>query len=178
MRFAFCPHRGKFSKEFLNWVDFVAVIPYFIALAASGGKRVTSLGWLRILRMIRVVRLFRVSKHSKRIQIMMRVLQSCTSDFQMLLACIFLFMIFGGSIIYFFEEGSADTLFTSILIITGHYSWFDCRQCAKKCPFDMNFFFKHHEFSRRLRFRGDLSNICFEEDFRFFFIFSLNFKRS
>ena len=122
VRFAFCPHRGKFSKEFLNWVDFVAVIPYFIALAASGGKRVTSLGWLRILRMIRVVRLFRLSKHSKRIQIMMRVLQSCTSDFQMLLACIFLFMIFGGSIIYFFEEGSADTLFTSILIITGHYS--------------------------------------------------------
>ena len=44
-------------------------------------------------------------------------------------------------------------------------------------PFDMNFFLKHHEFSRRLRFRGDLSNICFREDFRFFSIFSLNFKR-
>ena len=47
----------------------------------------------------------------------------------------------------------------------------------KKSPFDMNFFLKHHEFSRRLRFRVDPGNICFREDFRFFFIFSLNFKR-
>jgi hypothetical protein len=37
-----------------------------------------------------------------------------------------------------------------------------------RIPFEMNFFLKHHEFLRRLRFRGDISNICFREDFRFF----------
>jgi hypothetical protein len=72
-----------------------------------------SLGFLRILRFIRVIRLFRLSKHSKRLKVVGEIIKSSFGDFQLLMLCLAMLIIFGGSLMYYVEGGSG-TGFTSI----------------------------------------------------------------
>ena len=59
VRFWATPSRVAFFKEGLNLIDVVAVLPFYIEVAAGGGS---SAGGLRVLRVIRVVRVFRILK--------------------------------------------------------------------------------------------------------------------
>ena len=112
-RFIASPAKGKFLKSTLNWIDGFAVIPYFVILFFTSDK-VTSLGFLRILRFIRVIRLFRLSKHSKRLKVVGEIIKSSFGDFQLLMLCLAMLIIFGGSLMYYIEGYQSTTDFTSI----------------------------------------------------------------
>lgn len=101
LRFMSAPKRGEFLRSTLNWIDGFAVIPYFVIFFTS--DKVTSLGFLRILRFIRVIRLFRLSKHSKRLKVVGEIIKSSFGDFQLLMLCLAMLIIFGGSLMYYIE---------------------------------------------------------------------------
>ena len=54
------PARLKFEIR-MNWIDFVAIIPFYIDIAARGSN-IPGLSVLRVLRLARVFRLLKVSK--------------------------------------------------------------------------------------------------------------------
>ena len=113
LRFAFSPSKLRFIKGEMNWIDAVAIIPYFIVLGVSKDK-VTSLGFLRILRFMRVIRLFRLSKHSKRLKVVGEIIKSSVGELHLLMLCLLILVTFGGSLMYYLESYQENSQFTSV----------------------------------------------------------------
>lgn len=103
-RFICTPSQKYFFLEWLNWVDFAAVLPYFVFFIVMPEK-VSSLGFLRILRLVRVLRLFKLSKHSKRLQIVAQIIGMSRGDFALLMLCLSMLVILAGSMMYHMEGG-------------------------------------------------------------------------
>ena len=98
----------------MNWIDIIAVVPYFIALSISN-EDVSSFGFMRIIRLFRVFRLFTsIGKQSKMLQKLGLILQASLSDFKTLIICFNMVVVIGGSIVYFLEAGSRGNMFTDI----------------------------------------------------------------
>lgn len=110
IRFVFSPNKKKFCTSFLNCIDALAIIPYFILLIVAS-ESVKSVKMLRMLRLLRVFRLFRLSKHSKRVKVVGDIIRSSLHDLQILIVCLLMLMVFGGSLMYFMEDRE---VFTSI----------------------------------------------------------------
>lgn len=112
LRVLTCPSLKDFLLEVMNWVDAVAILPYFFMLAISPDS--SSVAFLRACRLIRIVRIFRLSKQWKRLRAMILIIVSCAPDIQLFLGCFLLLMIFGGSVVYFAEEGQLTEGFESV----------------------------------------------------------------
>ncbi|XP_008640313.1 PREDICTED: potassium voltage-gated channel subfamily A member 5-like, partial [Corvus brachyrhynchos] len=77
VRFFACPSKPEFSRNIMNIIDIVAIIPYFITLgtelaqhqqpgagSSNGGggqQQAMSLAILRVIRLVRVFRIFKLS---------------------------------------------------------------------------------------------------------------------
>ena len=112
-RFFCAPKKMQFFHVSLNWVDIVAVIPYFIVFAVDH-RKVRSFQFLRVLRLWRVLRLFRISNHSKRMRAVSLIMKEGFKDFQFFLVCLTIIVVFGSTVMYFIEGASVDTAYTSI----------------------------------------------------------------
>lgn len=108
------PCKKTFVRSSLNLVDAIAIIPYFFSMIFTPNK-VSSLGFLRILRFVRVMRLFRLSKHSKKLHVVGVIIKSSLGDFQLLMVCLSMLIVLGGSLMYYIEMYNPEgTDFTSI----------------------------------------------------------------
>lgn len=115
LRFASAPNKKTFVRSFLNVIDILAILPYFLSIIVHS-HNVTGLSAVRTVRLIRVVRVLRIlklSRHSDSLQILGETLRASVSELTMLLFFIMLAMILFSSGIYYAEEGS-NTMFTSI----------------------------------------------------------------
>lgn len=75
LRFVSCPSKPTFLVGMMNWVDFVAVLPFYVEVSFSAGggdldsgsgeEEGASLGIFSVFRVIRLVRVFRVFKMGK-----------------------------------------------------------------------------------------------------------------
>lgn len=81
VRFATCPSKLLFFRNALNFIDLLAIIPYFVTLStmftndsesAASSSQTMSLAILRVIRLVRVFRIFKLSRHSKGLQILGR----------------------------------------------------------------------------------------------------------
>lgn len=57
-----CPSKVQFAKGWLNWVDFLAIAPYYVELVLPGGP---GLAWVRVLRLTRIFRLFKLGRYQE-----------------------------------------------------------------------------------------------------------------
>ena len=113
VRFLACPSKMEFSKDIMNMIDLVAIIPYFITLATIVAEKeeeiapkppvmpnqhsqnqAMSLAILRVIRLVRVFRIFKLSRHSKGLQILGRTLKASMRELGLLM-----FFLFIGKII-------------------------------------------------------------------------------
>lgn len=104
LRFIFSRDKVRFIRVSMNWVDFCAVVPYFIVeLSKTKAKYV--LGVFKTLKFLRVMRLFRLSKHSRRLMVVGIILKSSLGNFKLLLMCLVMVIFIGGSFIHVAEHG-------------------------------------------------------------------------
>jgi len=133
VRFLACPSKMEFSKDIMNMIDLVAIIPYFITLATIVAEKeeeiapkppvmpnqhsqnqAMSLAILRVIRLVRVFRIFKLSRHSKGLQILGRTLKASMRELGLLMFFLFIGVVLFSSTVYFAEAGSPLSHFKSI----------------------------------------------------------------
>uniref|UniRef100_A0A3Q2PQP7 Potassium voltage-gated channel subfamily A member 2 n=1 Tax=Fundulus heteroclitus TaxID=8078 RepID=A0A3Q2PQP7_FUNHE len=125
VRFFACPSKTTFSKNIMNIIDIVAIIPYFITLGTElaetqnnggqqPGQQAMSLAILRVIRLVRVFRIFKLSRHSKGLQILGQTLKASMRELGLLIFFLFIGVILFSSAVYFAEADEPESQFESI----------------------------------------------------------------
>lgn len=120
VRFFACPSKATFSKNIMNIIDIVAIIPYFITLGTElaerqgNGQQAMSLAILRVIRLVRVFRIFKLSRHSKGLQILGQTLKASMRELGLLIFFLFIGVILFSSAVYFAEADDPSSGFSSI----------------------------------------------------------------
>uniref|UniRef100_A0A803VXD7 Potassium voltage-gated channel subfamily A member 5 n=1 Tax=Ficedula albicollis TaxID=59894 RepID=A0A803VXD7_FICAL len=111
VRFFACPSKPEFSRNIMNIIDIVAIIPYFITLGTELAHEQQQPGAGSsngVIRLVRVFRIFKLSRHSKGLQILGQTLKASMRELGLLI-----FFLFIG-VILFSSTDDPDSLFTSI----------------------------------------------------------------
>ncbi|XP_060832928.1 potassium voltage-gated channel protein Shaker isoform X2 [Bombus pascuorum] len=134
VRFLACPNKLNFFRDVMNFIDIIAIIPYFITLGTvmaedqdmpdepkapvspqdKSTNQAMSLAILRVIRLVRVFRIFKLSRHSKGLQILGRTLKASMRELGLLIFFLFIGVVLFSSAVYFAEAGSQDSFFKSI----------------------------------------------------------------
>lgn len=112
MRFLSSPQKLAFVRSFLNMIDVIAIIPYYITLPMESSS-VSSLGVLRVIRLVRVFRIFKLSRHSRGLQILGHTLRASLRELGLLIFFLLIGVILFSSAVYYAEGGEKQT-FASI----------------------------------------------------------------
>ncbi|KAK3747604.1 hypothetical protein QZH41_003605 [Actinostola sp. cb2023] len=107
------PQKLIFARSFLNVIDLVAILPYYITLPMENTK-ITSLAVLRVIRLVRVFRIFKLSRHSRGLQVLGQTLRASSRELGMLIFFLFISVVLFASAVYYAEEGSTESKFSSI----------------------------------------------------------------
>ncbi|KAE9086971.1 hypothetical protein PF005_g18814 [Phytophthora fragariae] len=101
-RFLVCPSKLAFLRDYSNWIDFVAVFPFYMEslLAVDNAG---SLGAIRIVRLTRVARVLKMSRYSSAIQVFTQAIAISIKPLTMLIFLMSIAMIIFSSAIYFAE---------------------------------------------------------------------------
>ncbi|KXJ12126.1 potassium voltage-gated channel subfamily A member 2 [Exaiptasia diaphana] len=115
VRFLSSPQKLVFVRSFLNVIDLVAILPYYITMPmAETNSRITSLAVLRVIRLVRVFRIFKLSRHSRGLQVLGQTLRASSRELGMLIFFLFISVVLFASAVYYAEEGSDESKFSSI----------------------------------------------------------------
>ncbi|KAK4472005.1 hypothetical protein MN116_005382 [Schistosoma mekongi] len=120
VRFASSPEKIAFFRNIMNFIDIVAIIPYFITVGtmvadeSKSQNQAMSLAILRVIRLVRVFRIFKLSRHSKGLQILGQTLKASTRELGLLVFFLLICVILFSSAVYFAEVDSDRTYFRSI----------------------------------------------------------------
>ncbi|CAG5927946.1 unnamed protein product [Menidia menidia] len=119
LRLISSPNKIKFVLSFMNIIDFMAIMPFFVVLIlTSFGAGVMELAnvqqAVQALRIMRIARIFKLARHSSGLQTLTSALKSSFKELGLLLMYmgvgVFLFSALG----YTMEQNHPETLFTSI----------------------------------------------------------------
>jgi len=108
MRFISSPQKLIFARSFLNLIDVIAIIPYYITLPMESSN-VSSLGVLRVIRLVRVFRIFKLSRHSRGLQILGHTLRASLRELGLLIFFLLIGVILFSSAVYYAEGGDKQT---------------------------------------------------------------------
>ena len=111
VRFVFCPEKLAFFKKVMNWIDFLAIVPFYISLGFPSGSDVEV---LNIIRLIRIFRIFKLSRHSSGLQILGHTLRASIRELLLLFSFMLIGVVLFASLIYYWEKDVENTLFTDI----------------------------------------------------------------
>ena len=115
VRLLSAPECLKFVKSpSLNMVDFATSFPYLFLLFYPNQMNLIIIRLLRQLRLVRLIRLLKMFSSSRRIKVLKNIIASSAHDLGLLLLCLFIVVVVGGSLLYFAEMGTHGTQFTSV----------------------------------------------------------------
>lgn len=115
IRFIVCPSRLRFIKDVMNWIDFLAIIPFFIELFfRDNNKNDSSRKYLQVIRVIRVFRIIKLSKHNVGLQILGHTLKASFRELFLLIFFLCIGIVIFASLVYYCEKSQESTKFTSI----------------------------------------------------------------
>ena len=87
LRFTSSPNKWVFFKSFLNLIDLVAIMPFFIVILIKH-QTGSSLAVVRVARLSRILRIFKLSRHSMGLQILGSTLRASMTELGMMLCVI------------------------------------------------------------------------------------------
>lgn len=129
-RFLSAPDKSEFIKGFLNLIDLVAILPYFILLFVRPALKADdtdegfgfnkklrrshqlskpAFSFVKIIRLVRVFRIFKLSRYSKGLKILGKTLHASLNELMLLNFFIMIGVILFSSAIYFTELGDSVT---------------------------------------------------------------------
>ena len=118
VRYAVCPDKLLFWKDFKNVVDLAAVIPYYVTffnvistMSCASAKSSASLSFLRVIRLVRV---FKLTKHSAGLQVLMLTVKASMGGLGLFLVALVVCILVFSSAIYYVEFGLEKSQIKSI----------------------------------------------------------------
>lgn len=109
------PEKWLFVRSFLNVIDLLAILPFYVELALKNtDSQNFSLAFLRILRLVRVFRIFKLSRHSSGLQILGHTLRKSLRELGLLIFFLAIGVVIFSSMVYYAENGVEETYFKSI----------------------------------------------------------------
>ena len=119
IRIVSSPNKKKFLRSFLNLVDLLAIVPYYISAAVSSSDTneavsLSAVRAVRLLRVSRVLRVLKLSRHSEALQILGLTLRASLHEIAMVSFFIFVSVILFSSGIFYAEYGHNDVQFSSV----------------------------------------------------------------
>eukprot|EP00743_Colponemidia_sp_Colp-15_P004986 GILK01005372.1.p1 GENE.GILK01005372.1~~GILK01005372.1.p1 ORF type:complete len:421 (-),score=59.44 GILK01005372.1:224-1435(-) len=108
-RISSCNNILKFAVVFLNVIDLVAIVPFWLELIIPGSGQ-GSVVVLRVIRLARIFRLFKVSRYSANLQLFGSAMARSKDAFLLLLFFIGLTCILFSSLMYYVERGTWDSM--------------------------------------------------------------------
>lgn len=106
VRLLTAPRLLQWAMQWLNIIDFVAILPFYLSLAADSTAQ--GLAIVRVVRLVRVFRVFRLGSYARSFRIVTRVLSKNRDALSLLLFLVTLEMVLFSSLMYFAERGSYD----------------------------------------------------------------------
>ncbi|XP_067684956.1 potassium voltage-gated channel subfamily A member 1-like [Haliotis asinina] len=118
VRFCVSYSKTAFLKSLSNWIDIIAICPYFvflfITLATNACIQGDQASGLSVLRVLRVVRILKLSKHSQGLQILGMTLKCSMKELSMFLLFLGIATVIFAGAVYYAEMAEENGQFTSI----------------------------------------------------------------
>jgi len=111
LRFICCPNKLDFVKSLHNWVDLMAIVPFYLTVLWPNNRTIRNFNVFYVLRLTRT---FRPLKFSYVMQVFTQTLKASSRELYFLMFILGILVITYGSVAYFAERDEKDTLFTSI----------------------------------------------------------------
>ncbi|KAJ9448678.1 Potassium voltage-gated channel protein Shaker [Diplonema papillatum] len=108
-----CPRFSGFLKSPMNWIDLIAILPYYLDMliiisGSTSGSNANVLVVLRVIRLTRAFRVFKLSKYNEGMQVVgMAVLRS-TDALSLLIFLTTIATVLFGSTMFYAEQAAAD----------------------------------------------------------------------
>lgn len=112
VRFVFCPKKLEFFKKVMNWIDFLAIVPFYVSLYPANSS--SNVEILNIIRLIRIFRIFKLSRHSSGLQILGHTLRASVRELLLLISFLIIGVVLFASLIYYWEKDVENTKFKDI----------------------------------------------------------------
>lgn len=109
MRFFTCPNKKKFMMGFLNIIDIVSIMPFYITLMLDRHEGI-GLENLRVIRLVRVFRIFKLSRHSKGLQILGLTLRASMRELGLMVFFLAIGVILFSSAVYYLETDNFSSI--------------------------------------------------------------------
>ncbi|XP_017573542.1 potassium voltage-gated channel subfamily F member 1a [Pygocentrus nattereri] len=121
LRLAAAPDRARFALSFMNVVDVLAIVPFYVLLALTQvGARLGALELadaqqcVQALRVLRVARVLKLARHSSGLRTLTHALRSSAKELGLLLTYMGVGIFLFAALAYTVEHGHPDTMFTSV----------------------------------------------------------------
>jgi len=102
LRFATCPSKLMFMRGAANWIDLVAIVPFYVSLAANGDA-LAAFSVFRVIRLVRVFRVFKMGKSSIGISLMTATMAESMKVLFILCYFVAIAMVLFSSMMYYAE---------------------------------------------------------------------------
>jgi hypothetical protein len=138
IRLIACPSKAAFGKNLMNWIDLLAILPYFITLLLNlhgiteaegqAGEIIQDLDadisqtaqYFRLLKMarivkaLRIIRIFKLARHSNGLRALGNTMKANYRELGLLFLLIFMGAIMFASLVFIFEKDLEDTAFKTM----------------------------------------------------------------
>ncbi|KAG2444538.1 hypothetical protein HXX76_001284 [Chlamydomonas incerta] len=117
LRLLTCSSLTHFAASAMNWIDFLAIAPFYLELMivgpTTGNQAASQTRIIRVLRLLRVLRLMRASTRFRNLQVVVDALVASGDVLGMLVFLLLVLLVVSATIMYFVEQA----------LVEG--SWFD-----------------------------------------------------
>uniref|UniRef100_A0A8C4PWX2 Potassium voltage-gated channel subfamily C member 1 n=1 Tax=Eptatretus burgeri TaxID=7764 RepID=A0A8C4PWX2_EPTBU len=119
VRIACCPNKLAFIKNYLNVIDFVAILPFYLEIGLQGLTTHAArdvLGFLRVVRFVRILRIFKLTRHFVGLRVLGHTLRASANEFLLLIIFLALGVLIFATMIYYAERmgASSDDLTSNV----------------------------------------------------------------